>query len=151
MFSPGVRSRTWRPRWGYPAPQLRPACSYNTWVRRWRAEGEYGLRDRPSRPGTTPDRTPVLTEARVCLLRTERKLGPATIGPILGLPASTVHRILVRHGLNRLAWLDRSTGQPVRRYERARPGELVHADIKKLGNIPDGGGWRAVGRTAGGT
>lgn len=50
-----------------------------------------------------------------------------------------MHRILVPHGLNRLAWLDRPTG----------PGELVHVDIKKLGNIPDGGGWRTVGRTAG--
>ncbi len=49
-----------------------------------------------------------------------------------------MHRILTRHGLNRLAWLDRPTGAIVRRYERARPGELVHVDIKKLGNIPDG-------------
>ncbi|MFD5423880.1 IS481 family transposase, partial [Streptomyces sp. NPDC127069] len=119
------------------------------WVRRWRAEGEAGLHDRSSRPGTTPHRTPATLEARVCRLRTDRKLGPARIGPIVGLPASTVHRILTRHGLNRLAWLDRPTGVPVRRYERARPGELVHVDIKKLGNIPDGGGWRAVGRTAG--
>src|SRR5439155_18319541 len=61
-------------------------------------------------------------------------------------PASTVHRILVRHGLNRLAWLDRPTGEPIRRYERERPGELVHVDVKKLGRIPDGGGWRLHGR-----
>ncbi|GAA3897982.1 IS481-like element IS1649 family transposase [Streptomyces gulbargensis] len=88
-------------------------------------------------------------EDRVCGLRQARKLGPARIGPILGLPAPTVHRILLRHGLNRLAWLDRPTGEPIRRYERARPCELVHVDIKKLGNIPDGGGWRTVGRTAG--
>ncbi|MGW6613349.1 IS481 family transposase [Streptomyces erythrochromogenes] len=119
------------------------------WVRRWRAEGEAGLRDRSSRPGRTPHRTPAATEAEVCRLRTDRKLGPARIGPILGLPASTVHRILARHGLNRLAFLDRPTGRIIRRYERARPGELVHVDIKKLGNIPDGGGWRVVGRTAG--
>ncbi|MFJ6008144.1 IS481 family transposase, partial [Streptomyces halstedii] len=70
----------------------------------------------------------------------------ARIGPILGLPASTVHRVLVRHGLNRLAWLDRPTGQPIRRYERNRPGELVHVDIKKLGNIPDGGGHKVMDR-----
>ncbi|MFD3728939.1 IS481 family transposase [Streptomyces sp. NPDC058671] len=119
------------------------------WVRRWRAEGDAGLADRSSRPRTTPRRTTAVLEARVCRLRTDRKLGPARIGPILGLPASTVHRILVRHGLNRLAWLDRPTGEPIRRYERAAPGELVHVDIKKLGNIPDGGGWRTVGRTAG--
>ncbi|MFD4241423.1 IS481 family transposase [Streptomyces sp. NPDC058525] len=119
------------------------------WVRRWRVEGDAGLADRSSKPVSTPHRTPANTEADVCRLRTDRKLGPARIGPILGLPTSTVHRILTRHGLNRLAWLDRPTGEPVRRYERARPGELVHVDIKKLGNIPDGGGWRVVGRTAG--
>lgn len=119
------------------------------WVRRWRAEGDGGLHDRPSTPHATPHRTPAVIEAEVCRLRTDRKLGPARIGPIVGLPASTVHRILLRHGLNRLAFLDRPTGRIIRRYERARPGELVHLDIKKLGNIPDGGGWRAVGRTAG--
>jgi hypothetical protein len=85
-------------------------------------------------------------EAGVCRLRQERKIGPARIGPILGLPASTVHRILVRHRLNHLAWLDRPTGEPIRRYERSRPGELVHVDIKKLGNIPDGGGHRIMDR-----
>ncbi|MER5972863.1 IS481 family transposase [Streptomyces sp. NPDC002055] len=119
------------------------------WVRRWRAEGEAGLADRSSRPRTTPHRTASQTEARVRELRQTRKLGPARIGPILGLPASTVHRILTRHGLHRLAWLDRPTGAPVRRYERQRPGEMVHVDIKKLGNIPDGGGWRTVGRQTG--
>ncbi|WPO69572.1 IS481 family transposase [Streptomyces sp. KN37] len=116
------------------------------WVRRWRAEGEAGLADRSSRPRTTPHRTPATVETRVCRLRTDRKLGPARIGPILGLPASTVHRILARHGLNRLAWLDRPTGEPIRRYERTRPGELIHVDIKKLGNIPDGGGHKVMDR-----
>ncbi|MEV7618497.1 IS481 family transposase, partial [Streptomyces sp. NPDC089799] len=116
------------------------------WVRRWQAEGEHGLRDRSSRPHTTPHRTAAAVEEQVCRLRTERKLGPARIGPIMRLPASTVHRILVRHGLNRLAWLDRPTGAVVRRYERARPGELVHVDIKKLGNIPDGGGHKVMDR-----
>ncbi|MFH8388079.1 leucine zipper domain-containing protein, partial [Kitasatospora sp. NPDC018058] len=119
------------------------------WMRRWRTEGEAGLQDRSSRPHTTPHRTRPDIEDRVCTLRRSRKLGPARIGPILGLPASTVHRILARHGLHRLAWLDRPTGEPIRRYERARPGELVHVDIKKLGSIPEGGGWRTVGRTAG--
>ncbi|KOU53094.1 transposase [Streptomyces sp. WM6378] len=116
------------------------------WVRRWRAEGDAGLADRSSRPLSTPNRTPPDIEADVCRLRTGRKLGPARIGPVLGLPASTVHRILVRHGLNRLAWLDRPTGEPIRRYERARPGALVHVDIKKLGNIPDGGGHKVTDR-----
>ncbi|MDQ0766984.1 hypothetical protein QFZ32_000458 [Streptomyces canus] len=88
-------------------------------------------------------------EARGCLLRRERKIGPARIGPILGLPASTVHRTLTRHRLNRLAFLDRPTGQVIRRYERDRPGELVHVDVKKLGRIPNGGGHKVLGRQAG--
>ncbi|MFC4585948.1 IS481 family transposase [Sphaerisporangium corydalis] len=116
------------------------------WVRRWRQEGQAGLYDRPSRPHTTPHRTPAHIETQVCLLRTTRKLGPARIGPILGLPPSTVHRILTRHRLNRLTFLDRPTGQPIRRYQRDRPGELIHVDVKKLGRIPDGGGWHIHGR-----
>ena len=116
------------------------------WVRRWRAEGDPGLYDRPSRPLTTPHRTPADVEALILELRRERKLGPARIGPILGMPASTVYRVLTRHVLNRLRWMDRSTGQIIRRYERERPGELVHVDIKKLGNIPDGGGHRILPR-----
>ena len=119
------------------------------WIRRWRAEGEQGLHDRSSRPLTTPHRTAPAVEARVCQLRQDRKLGPARLGPILQLPASTVHRILLRHGLNRLAFMDRPTGQVIRRYERDRPGELVHVDVKKLGRIPDGGGHKTLGRQAG--
>ena len=119
------------------------------WVRRWRTEGEAGLADRSSRPSTTPHRTPAAVEARVCRLRQTRKLGPARIGPIVGLPASTVHRILARHGLSRLAWMDRPTGTVIRRYERDRPGELIHVDVKKLGRIPEGGGHKVLGRQAG--
>ncbi|MER7408606.1 IS481 family transposase [Streptomyces sp. NPDC000070] len=121
------------------------------WMRRWRREGEQGLHDRSSRPRTTPHRTAGPIEARVCRLRQDRKLGPARIGPILGLPASTVHRVLVRHGLNRLSFMDRPTGQVIRRYERAHPGELVHVDVKKLGRIPKGGGHKVLGRQAGRT
>ncbi|OSC76745.1 IS481 family transposase [Streptomyces sp. BF-3] len=119
------------------------------WIRRWRAEGEAGLHDRSSRPHTTAHRTAAAVEDRVCELRRTRKLGPARIGPILGLPTSTVHRILTRHRLNRLAWIDRPTGTVIRRYERDRPGELIHVDVKKLGRIPDGGGHKALGRQAG--
>ncbi|MFF0729957.1 IS481 family transposase, partial [Streptomyces sp. NPDC004134] len=119
------------------------------WLSRFRQHGEAGLRDRSSRPCRTPHRTPAAVEARVCHLRQQRKLGPARIGPVLGIPPSTVHRILVRHGLNRLAWLDRPTGTVIRRYERDRPGELIHVDVKKLGRIPDGGGHRVHGRQAG--
>ena len=85
-------------------------------------------------------------EATVLALRRDRRLGPARIAGILGLNSSTVHRILVRHRMPRLAWLDRPSGQLVRRYERARPGELVHVDVEKLGAIRPGGGWRAHGR-----
>ncbi|NDZ80396.1 IS481 family transposase [Streptomyces sp. SID10853] len=119
------------------------------WMQRWRAEGEAGLHDRSSRPHTTPHRTSADIEARVCDLRRSRTLGPARIGPVLGLPASTVHRILARHGIHRLAWLDRPTGTVIRRYERERPGELIHIDVKKLGRIPDGGGHKIHGREAG--
>ncbi|MFD5892367.1 IS481 family transposase [Streptomyces sp. NPDC060334] len=119
------------------------------WMRRWRAEGEAGLHDRSSRPRTTPHRTPADVETRVCDLRRARKLGPARIGPVLGLPASTVHRILTRHGMHRLAFMDRPTGTVIRRYERDHPGELIHVDVKKLGRIPDGGGHKVLGRDAG--
>lgn len=79
-------------------------------------------------------------------LRRDRKLGPHRIGPLLGLAPSTVHAVLARHGMSRLAWMDRPTGQVIRRYERQRPGELVHVDVKKLGRLRDGGGWRVHGR-----
>jgi len=82
-------------------------------------------------------------------LRRRERLGPARIAARLGLPASTVHRVLVRHRMNRLAWLDRPTGRPIRRYEHDRPGDLVHLDVKKLGRIPAGGGHRVHGRATG--
>ena len=116
------------------------------WLARFRAEGMAGLMDRSSRPHRSPTRTDPRLEAAIVALRRDRRLGPARIAGILGLLASTVHRVLVRHGMPRLAWLDRPTGQPVRRYERARPGELVHVDVKKIGRLRDGGGWRAHGR-----
>ena len=64
------------------------------------------------------------------------------------MPASTVHAVLVRCRLNRLTHLDRATGEPIRRYEHEHPGDLIHVDVKKLGKVPDGGGWRYVGRAA---
>ncbi|QSS95313.1 hypothetical protein H3V39_27525 [Streptomyces sp. M54] len=109
-------------------------------VRRRRIEGDAGLADRHSRPRTTSLRASAAVETRVCRLRADRQLGPARIGPVVGLTASTVHRILVRHGLKRLAWLDRPTGEPIRHYERNRPGELIHVDIKSARRHPDGGG-----------
>jgi transposase-like protein len=120
-------------------------CAYRWW-RRWQAEGAAGLVDRPSCAHHHPRRTPAYREAAVLELRQARKLGPARIGPLVGLPASTVYRVLCRHRRNRLALLDRPTGQPIRRYERAYPGELVHMDVKKLGRLRDGGGHRIHGR-----
>ena len=124
-------------------------CSRATgykWLARWRAEGPAGLADRSSRAHRLPGKTTPALEARVLALRVGRKLGPARIGPLVGLAPSTVHAVLRRHGMHRLAWLDRPTGQLVRRYERARPGELLHVDVKKLGRLRDGGGWRVLGR-----
>jgi transposase InsO family protein len=121
------------------------SCAYRWWSR-YRASGQAGLVDRPSRAHRHPRRTPAGTEAAVLELRQSRKLGPARIAPLVGLPASTVYRVLVRHRLNRLAVLDRPTGRLIRRYEWARPGELVHVDIKKLGRLRDGGGHRVHGR-----
>jgi len=119
------------------------------WAGRYRRLGAAGMVDRSSRPHRSPRRTPTRTERRIIKVRVIRRWGPARIAYLLGLHPSTVHRVLARYRLARLSWLDRSTGRVVRRYERARPGELVHVDIKKLGKIPDGGGWRMLGRAAG--
>ena len=79
-------------------------------------------------------------------LRLRKRLGPVQLAAHVGVAPSTVHRVLVRCHLNRLAHVDRATGEPVRRYEHDHPGAMLHVDVKKLGNIPDGGGWRYVGR-----
>ncbi|WP_432520660.1 IS481 family transposase [Kineococcus sp. SYSU DK006] len=126
-----------------------------TWITRYAAEGLDGLRDRSSRPHRSPTRTPGDIEARIIELRTRERCGPDELGAQLGLPARTVSRVLARHGLPHLSALDPMTGAVLRsskttavRYERERPGELVHMDIKKIGRIPAGGGWRAHGRAA---
>jgi transposase InsO family protein len=124
------------------------------WHARWRAKGEAGLADHSSRPAHSPDRVPLDVQGRIERLRRERKLGPARIAAELSadgvsVSASGVHRVLVRLGLNRLRDLDRPTGEQLRRphrYERDRPGELIHVDVKKLGRIRPGGGWRVHGR-----
>jgi transposase InsO family protein len=120
------------------------------WARRYWEQGPAGMADRSSRPHRSPRRTPAPVVRKVVHLRWTQRLGPAQIAPRVGLAASTVHGILVRCRISRLASLDRVTGQPVRRYEHAHPGALVHIDIKKLGNIPAGGGHRFLGRAAGG-
>jgi transposase InsO family protein len=87
-------------------------------------------------------------EAKILRHRRGDKVGPDRIAWRVDLPASTVYRVLVRHELNRLRHFDRQTAVPIRRYERTRPGELVHVDVKKLGRIPPGGGHRVRGRSA---
>ncbi|MCY9783380.1 IS481 family transposase [Nocardiopsis sp. EMB25] len=119
------------------------------WATRYRALGSAGMTDASSRPARSPRRTPTRRERRVIKLRVTHRWGPARIGGHLRMHASTVHRILTRHRMSRLAHLDRATGRTVRRYERTRPGELVHVDIKKLGNIPNGGGHKVLGRPQG--
>lgn len=124
------------------------------WVARFRAEGDAGLRDRSSRPLRMPTRTSPEQEQAVLTAREQLRQGPARLAAVTGVPARTVSRILARHHVPPLAWLDPITGQVIRatratavRYERERPGELVHVDVKKLGRIPDSGGWRVHGRS----
>lgn len=119
------------------------------WASRYRTLGAEGMADRSSRPRRSPGRTPTRTERRIIKVRVLRRWGPARIGYLLGLHPSTVHRVLTRYGLARLRWLDRPTGRIVRRMEPARCGDMVHVDVKKLGKIPAGGGWRMLGRTIG--
>jgi transposase InsO family protein len=119
------------------------------WVTRWRLEGKAGMADRSSRPRTCPTRTPSSTARKIVKLRWRHRLGPIQIGGRLGLPASTVHAVLVRNRLNRLSHIDRVTGEPLRRYEHDHPGSMLHIDVTKFGNIPDGGGHRVVGRQQG--
>lgn len=119
------------------------------WADRYRQAGPAGMADRSCRPHRQPRRTPQPVVRAIVALRWRHRLGPVAIGAKLGMPASTVHAVLVRCRLNRLGHVDRVTAEPVRRYEHDRPGALLHVDVKKLGNIPDGGGWRYVGRAQG--
>lgn len=132
-------------------------CAHR-WVARFNAEGEAGLFDRSSRPHRMPTKTSPQIETLVLAARVEHRRGQDWLGPELGVPARTVSRILRRHDIPRLAACDPMTGEVIRaskttavRYERDRPGELVHMDVKKVGRIPDGGGWRAHGRQMGKT
>jgi len=124
------------------------------WVNRFREGGVEALFDRSSRPHASPNRTTEDREVAVLAARAELRQGPARLAVVTGVPARTISRILNRHQVPRLAWCDPVTGQLIRasrttalRYERERPGQLVHVDVKKLGRIPDGGGWRAHGRS----
>jgi transposase InsO family protein len=119
------------------------------WADRYRSEGTGGMTDRSSRPRTSPTRTPARLVRRIVALRWRQRLGPVQIAGRLGISASTVHAVLVRCRINRLSCIDRVTGEPLRRYEHPYPGSLIHVDVTKFGNIPDGGGHRFVGRQQG--
>jgi len=142
---------------GWPAARIAEQLGISRatvykWINRYRAEGWAGLVDRSSRPHHSPTRASAEVEARVLALRATARRGPVFLARELGLVASTVGRILRRRQVMPLRALDPITGQPVRRqhsghrYEHARPGDLVHIDVKKLGRVPDGGGWRLHGR-----
>ena len=119
------------------------------WAARFREEGPAGMADRSSRPRSCRHQTPPEVVRRIVQLRWRHRLGPVQIGGQLGIPASTVHAVLVRCRLNRLSHIDRVTGEPIRRYEHPHPGSMIHVDVTKFGNIPDGGGHRFVGRQQG--
>jgi transposase InsO family protein len=126
------------------------------WVRRYQTEGMAGLADRSSRPHSSPQRTSQKAAARITAARLKHFAGPVALSGMLGVPASTIGVVLRREGLPRLSDVDRVTGQIVRgrrfsdlRYEHREPGSLLHVDVKKLGRIPKGGGWRARGRGPG--
>jgi transposase InsO family protein len=120
------------------------------WATRYVEMGEAGMADRSSRPHCSPNRTSQKVLRRIVDLRWRHRLSPLAIASRLSVPASTVYAVLVRCRLNRLSHIDIRTGEPIRRYEHDHPGSLIHVDVKKLGNIPTGGGWRFVGRAQGG-
>jgi DNA-binding XRE family transcriptional regulator len=127
-----------------------------TWIERYAAEGEAGLLTRSSRPHSMPTKTTDEVEHKVLAARAEHRRGQDWLGAELGVAPRTVARILRRHQVAYLRELDPMTGEVIRaskttatRYERDRPGELVHMDVKKIGRIPDGGGWKAHGRGKG--
>lgn len=126
-------------------------CAHR-WVRRFRSEGAAGLRDRSSRPRSTPTATSPEVTARLLTIRTDERVGRDELAARVGVSPSTASRIIARAGLPRLHQLDPVTGVAIRasrrtqlRYERDHPGDLLHIDVKKIGRIPDGGGWRIDG------
>lgn len=148
--------------WSYARAAERFSVSPTTarrWAGRYRRLGQAGMVDQSSRPHRSPRRLPVRTEHRIVGLRVARRWGPARIGYHLRINPSTVHQVLRRYHCPPLAWTDPATGvrvktstahrAPVHHYEHPTPGDLVHVDVKKLGCIPDGGGWRFRGRSVG--
>ena len=147
-----VREEGWAIAHAAKAQGVSRRCAHR-WIGRYDHYGEAGLSDRSSRPHRQPRRTSPATEQQILHSRREQRWGQDGIGPDVGVPARTVSRVLRRHRMPYLSELDPITGEVIRaskttavRYERDNPGELVHMDVKKIGKIPDGGGWRAYGR-----
>jgi transposase InsO family protein len=126
-------------------------CAHR-WVSRFRDHGPGGLLDRSSRPHSSPNATAPTTVRRLIELRRHERLGRDELARRCGVSPSTASRLIARAGLPRLHELDPVTGIRIRaarrtqiRYEHPAPGDLIHVDVKKLGRIPDGGGWRVHG------
>lgn len=132
-------------------------CAHR-WVARFDAQGPAGLMDRSSRPHRPARATAPEQVAAVLAARAKERCGPDELARVTGVPARTVSRILRRAAVPYLWQCDPITGEQIRaskvtavRYEHERPGDLVHIDVKKIGRIPQGGGWKAHGRAAGST
>ena len=123
-----------------------PRCSWwaaptaKNWADRFLAEGAAGLADRSSRLLVSPTKTSPQLVRHIVKLRWRKRLGPVQIAGQLGVPASTVHAVLCRCRINRLSYIDRVTGEPLRRSEHDYPGSLIHVDVTKFASIPNGGG-----------
>jgi transposase InsO family protein len=143
--------------WSYARAAERFSVSPSTarrWASRYRQWGPDGMVDRSSRPHHCPHQLPPRVERRIVGLRVARRWGPARIAYHLGLNPSTVHKVLTRYRCPRLKWTDPATGTRIKTidkhsYVHDAPGDLVHVDVKKLGRIPDGGGWRFRGHQTG--
>jgi len=138
-------------------PPARVAERYNVswktakkWAERYRAGGVDAMLDRSSARHTQARKTAQPLVRKIVHIRIKQRLGPVEIADRLEMASSTVHAVLVRCRINRLTYLDRVTGDQIRRFEHEKPGDMLHVDVKKLGRVPDGGGWRYLGRQQGG-
>lgn len=143
-----INTQGWTVRRAAERFQVSPATA-SKWALRQRQENP--MTDLSSRPHTSPTRLAPKTERRILALRFTRRWGPHRISYHLRVNRSTIERVLHRYRMPILEHIDQATGLAVRqvspvRYERARPGDLVHVDIKKQGRIPPGGGHRMVER-----